>query len=257
MLRPLVQILLNHEIAHSEFSELAKRAYVYVAYKNFSIPKRKQTFSRVSVITGLSRKEVVRLIQLKENEPTITKGPLNRAIRVISGWFRDPDFLDADLQPKELPLRDSPISFEQLVARYSGGITARAILDELIRVGSVVKLDKNTVKLTHRGYIPDKSESEKIGVLSTHAVDFLTTGAHNLTNDQSEARFQRQVTYGDLPQSAIDEFQKYSHDRCLDLLREFDQWLAEKKKSVNAEIDEPTGRVGVGMYFFNNDKEGE
>lgn len=73
---------------------------------------------------------------------------LNRAVRVITGWVRDPDFLDEDLQPKELPLRNGTTSFEHLVARYSGGITVRAILDELIRVGAVIKLEKSKVKLS-------------------------------------------------------------------------------------------------------------
>jgi hypothetical protein len=257
MLHPLVRILLTHEVAHSEFAEMAKRAYVDVAYKYFSIPKRKQTFSRVSVLTGLSRKEVVRLTNLEKDEPPVTKGPLNRAGRVISGWLRDPDFLDQKNEPKVLTLRGEVSSFEELVTRYSGDITARAILDELIRVGAVEKLDKNKVKLKHHGYIPDESLSEKLDVLSAHTYDLLTTGLHNLTHDQDHRRFQRQVTYHDMPQSVIDEFQEYSHDKCLALLLEFDRWLAEKKKTVSAEPDEQTGRVGVGMYYFNNDKEGE
>jgi hypothetical protein len=124
-------------------------------------------------------------------------------------------------------------------------------------VGAVEKLDKNKVKLKHHGYIPDESLSEKLDVLSTHAYDLLTTGLHNLTHDKEQRRFQRQVTYHDMPQSVIDEFQEYSHDKCLALLMEFDRWLAEKKKTVSAEPDEKTERVGVGVYYFNNDKEGE
>ena len=257
MLHPLVRILLTHEVAHSEFAEMAKRAYVDVAYKYFSIPNRKQTFSRVSVLTGLSRKEVVRLTNLEIDEPPTTKGPLNRAVRVISGWLRDPDFLDQNKEPKVLTLRGEVSSFEELVSRYSGDITARAILDELIRVGAVEKIEKNKVKLRHHGYIPDESLSEKLDVLSTHAYDLLTTGLHNLTHDKDHRRFQRQVTYLDMPQSVIDEFQEYSHDKCLALLLDFDSWLAEKKKTVKTESDESKGRVGVGIYYFNNDKEGE
>jgi hypothetical protein len=204
----------------------------------------------------LSRKEVVRLTNLQSDEPLETKGPLNRASRVISGWLRDPDFLSEDNEPKVLTLRGGVSSFEELVARYSGDITARAILDELIRVGAVEKLDKQNVRLKHHGYIPDKSLSEKIDVLSTHAYDLLTTGVHNLTHDKGQLRFQRQVTYHDIPQSIIDEFQKYSHDKSLALLLEFDRWLAEKKKTANTASDEPKGRVGVGIYYFNNDEEG-
>ena len=253
MLQPMARLLLRYEVSHSEFAELARRAYVDVAYKYFSIPNRKQTYSRVAVLTGLSRKEVVRLSQVDDERPVLEKGPLNRANRVISGWLRDKDFLDDNNEPKDLVLRGEGATFEELVARYSGDITARAILDELTRVGAVTKLDKETVRLTHHGFIPGKSEPAKIDVLSTHTSDLLSTAVHNLTHDEKDARFQRQVTYSDIPESVIEEFKQYSHDKSLDLLRDFDRWLAEKKRTVKPEPEENTGRVGVGIYYFKNE----
>ena len=52
MLQPLARMLLRYEVSHSEFAEMARRAYVDVAYKYFSIPNRKQTYSRVAVLTA-------------------------------------------------------------------------------------------------------------------------------------------------------------------------------------------------------------
>ena len=59
-----------------------------------------------------------------------------------------------------------------------------------------------------------------------------------------------------IPKQAIEEFKQYSHDRSLELLLEFDQWLAEKKQSIKPRINEPTERVGVGIYYFNHKEEG-
>ena len=61
VLKPLVRVVLRHDMSHAEFAELVRSAYVDVAYRHFGIPGRKTTFSRVAVVTGLSRKEVVRL----------------------------------------------------------------------------------------------------------------------------------------------------------------------------------------------------
>ena len=61
------------------------------------------------------------------------------------------------------------------------------------------------------------------------------------------------MTYTDMPQSVIEEFQKYSHDKSLDLLLDFDRWLADKKKTVQPEEGEEVSRVGVGIYYFKND----
>ena len=253
ILRPFVRVLLRYEVSHSEFVEMAKKSYVEVANKYFAIPGRKKTYSRVAVITGLSRKEVVRLTQLDEDQAPTTKGPLNRAMRVINGWLTDEDFLVPDTkEPRDLPLRGEKNDFEELVARYSGDITARAILDELVRVHAVEKLDDQTVRLTAHGYIPQTDDVEILNILSSSVEDLFDTCVHNLTHDEYEARFQRRVTYHDLPVSAIEEFKKFSHDKSVELLMEFDRWLAAKKKSAEYKPGEKTGRVGTGIYYYQN-----
>jgi len=257
ILQPIVRILLRYEISHSEFNELAKRSYIDVANKYFSIPKRKKTYSRVAVLTGLSRKEVVRLSQIEEDELPATKGPLNRATRVISGWLRDPDFLDADDKPLDLPLRDAAVSFDELVLRYSGDISARAILDELRRVGAVTQLDNQLVRLNQYGYVPQDSELEKVDVSAMCVTDLLNTVVCNIQSENYQTKFQRQVTYHNMPESVIKEFQQYSHEKSLALLIDFDHWLADKKTTVKPKEGETVGRVGVGIYFFQNNKDGE
>ncbi|MFV1982912.1 MAG: DUF6502 family protein [Thiohalomonadales bacterium] len=251
MLNPIVRMLLHYEVSHSEFVELAKLAYVNVAFEFFSIEKRKKTNSRVSVITGLSRKEVVRLSSIEIGDEPVTKGPVNRARRVIGGWLSDTDFLDENDEPKILPLRGEVISFDELATRYSGGITARAILDELIRVSAVEKIDKEHVKLTHYGYLPNDDDVQMISVLSNHVGDHLNTTIFNLL-EKAPPRFERQVTYSDLPLSIVNEFQKLSQEKSSALLIELNKWLGEKKKNRSPETEEPLYEVGVGIYFVKN-----
>ncbi|MFV2055209.1 MAG: DUF6502 family protein, partial [Thiohalomonadales bacterium] len=184
------------------------------------------------------------------------KGPLNRANRVIGGWLADGDFTDEDNNPRQLSLRDEEFSFETLVDRYSGGTTYRAILDELVRVGTVSLLDKKIVKLMRHGYIPSKNTAEMTDVVSTHVADLLSTVVHNL-NQPNETRFQRQVTYANVPISVAKEFQQLSHDKSLALILELNQWLASRCKGTEPKQDEQTSRVGVGIYYFNNEKDEE
>lgn len=252
MLNPLIKLLLRYDVSHSEFSELAKRSYVDVAYKYFIVPNRKKTINRVSVITGLSRKEVVRLAKLDHDAPPVTKGPLNRAVRVISGWLRDPDFLDNDAYPKVLPLRGDGITFQELVQRYSGDVTARAILDELIRTGAAERVQDFSVKLKHHGYIPQDNSEEKLEVTSTHVADLLNTCEHNISVGEGadNRRFQRQVTYAEVPENVIREFQQLSHDKAMKLLLELNHWLAQNKDRTTTDNHEIKGRVGMGIYYL-------
>ncbi len=255
MLDPLIKMLIRYEITHREFADLAKRAYVKAAYRHFPIPNRKKTYSRVAVLTGLSRKEVVRIVNLEAAEVPVSSGPLNRAARVISGWLRDPDFLDERGEPRELPLRDAPLSFEALAARYSGDITGRAILDELLRVGAVSRPAKDRVKLVHHAYVPESGAPEKVEIVSTCVADLLETAVHNVEDDGGDPRFQRQVAYRHIPARYAEEFRAFSHARADALIREVDAWLAAKKALAGDEEGVQTRRVGLGVYYIENEED--
>ena len=254
ILKPIARMLLRYDISHSEFAELAKYAYVDAAFKHFALPNRKQTVSRVSVLTGLSRKEIVRISAIEPEQELETKRPLNRATQVIGGWLKDPVFMDSTKNPKEIPLKNAEDSFEALVNKYSGGITPRAILVELIRVGAVEKIGKQSVRLVNSGYVPKDSAPEMLDLVSTHTADLLSTGIHNITHERHEARFQRQVVYTQIPDRVAKEFQQISHDKALALLIELNQWLADKKASELPAPQEPVTRIGMGVYFFKNKK---
>ena len=144
-----------------------------------------------------------------------------------------------------------------LVNRYSGGITARAILDEMIRTGAVEKVDKEQVRLIHHGFVPHGDDAEKINIFLTHASDLLDTGIHNLTQTEQAPRFQRQVTYVEMPESVVKEFEKLSHEMSAELLVKLNQWLSEESKKIDSESEETKYRIGLGIYYFKNENQGD
>ena len=105
ILRPLVRILLRNSIPYRTFADLARWVYVDVALSEFGIEGRKQTDSRVSIITGLSRKEVGRLKNSVRDSDEEALYRYNRAARVIAGWVKDGRFLDTNGAPQPLSTR--------------------------------------------------------------------------------------------------------------------------------------------------------
>ena len=63
LLKPLFRLLLRYGIPYQAFAELAKQSYVAVAEEDFTLQGRKQTQSRIALLTGLTRKEVNRIKQ--------------------------------------------------------------------------------------------------------------------------------------------------------------------------------------------------
>jgi hypothetical protein len=227
------------------FEEVARRVYVDVAEKDFGIKGKKQTTSRIGVLTGLNRKEVARLLKAPISEDEPRPLPRNRAERVLTGWLRDDDFLDSKGDPLSLPFNGSS-SFSKLAKRYSGDMPPRAIADELIRVGVVEESPDGQLRMVSRGYVPDAKSEELIAYLGEQGADWLEVFDHNMTHDRSEARFQRQVIYSHIPVTEVDAFRKLSARWGQRVLEELDRWLAERK-SVSPE-DEPTVRLGLGIY---------
>ena len=134
LLRPLVRLLLRHGIPYGAFADLAKWVYVDVAEKEFNLPGRKPSVSHASVITGLTRKEVSRVKKIEAPDDAAAESQYNRAARVIGGWLSDRRFVDAQGEPRVLPLEEGEHSVLELVRAYSGDMPVRAVLDELKRV---------------------------------------------------------------------------------------------------------------------------
>ncbi|MBA3030410.1 MAG: hypothetical protein FP816_16585 [Desulfobacteraceae bacterium] len=251
ILRPLVRILLRNGMSFVTFSNIAKRVYVDMAEEEFGLEGRKQSGSRISVLTGLSRKEVKRVMETTHPSDTDSGERYNRAARVIAAWRREKDFHDENGIPMALPLNGKDPSFSGLVRKFSGDLPFRAVLDELIASGNAEKTDDNRVKLISRFYIPRNEDNVKLHILGTDAAHLISTIDHNLQSVDSERFFQRKVSYDNLPQEVLPVFQEMVAESAQKLLEDLDGWLSRKDRDNHPEI-KGTGRYrsGLGIYYF-------
>jgi len=257
LLRPLVRILLRNSVTFGTFSDLAKSIYVDVASEEFGVAGRKQTVSRVSILTGLNRKEVRRVKALEQPYDQGAGERYNRAARVISGWVRDPRFHDSNSNPLDLPLEaeggKAQASFSELVKVFSGDVPVRAILDELIRVDCVERLENGDICLKTRGYLPKTEAGEKLAILGTDVGDLIATIDHNLRSEEDRF-FQRKVAYDNLPAEVLYQLREMSAEKTQALLEEMDRWLSMHDRDTNSTVEgRGRKRAGIGIYYFEED----
>jgi hypothetical protein len=254
LLRPLVRILLAHGVGFDSFMEMTKRAYVNVGMREFAITGKRESIARVSALTGLTRRDVQRVLQERAALEVDTGERFERAARVIAGWVRDPDFADAGDQPRPLALEDTPTGFGALVRRYSSDMPMRAVYDELLRVGAVTLLPDGQLRLLERAYVPRASAADKLGILGTDVADLIRTIDHNFERGISEPRFQRKVVYDNLPSEAAARFRAMSAVNAQQLLERLDEWLAAHDRDITPGVA-GNGRVraGIGIYYFQED----
>jgi len=258
VLRPLVRLLLRHGVPFGTFADLAKRIYVEVALEEFGIPGRKRTHSRASVLTGLSRKEVLRVTRLERHDDAETGDRYHRAARVIGGWVRNERFGDGTGNPAALPMEGVGPTFPELVKTHSGDVPARAVLDELLRVGAVERIADDKVRLLARGYIPVAADEETLEILGSDASFLIGTIDHNLQAAPGKTFFQRKAMYDNLPAEAVEELRNDLAARAERFLGQADRKLAERDRDVNPKsTGKGRRRAGIGIFWFEDEGKGE
>jgi hypothetical protein len=255
LLRPLVRLLLRHGVSYGVFEEIAKKVFVDVALSDFAVPGRKPSQSRASILTGLTRKDVKRLVDLSLPDAANNNAQYNRAVRVLSAWSRDAEMRTQEGAPTPLPM-EGERGFAELVRRYSGDMPVRAVLDELLRLGAVQLGEDGRVELLQRAYVPRQSEIGKIGILGNDTSELAQTILHNIEHGHADPRYQRKVMHVGIPVDVLPEFRRLSAAQSQALLEAFDGWLqAHDVKHRPATVQAkptPTARVGVGIYYFED-----
>jgi Family of unknown function (DUF6502) len=254
LLTPLIRILIRSGVSFNVFSEIAKRLYVNISQQEFSIPGKPQTNTRIATLTGLSRKEVLRIVSEGPRYEADLTDQHNRATRVISGWVRESEFHDKRGMPAALPFDGTGNSFSSLVKRFSGDIPARTILDELLHSGAVRYLKDQRIQLVANAYIPASDSMEKIKMLGTDVSDLISTIDHNLTSEGSASRFQRKVSYNNIPTEHIDAIRSSIVHTAQTALEKMNRDMAKHDRDSNPQI-RGTGRkrAGIGIFYFEND----
>ncbi len=256
ILCPLTRLLLRNGISYAEFAEYAKRAYVKTALTDFSIQGRKPTVSRAAVVTGLTRKEVKRLMDAQDDDSGDVQHAYNRAARVVTGWVRDRAFQDRDGHPAELSLDGTGDGdFPALVRAYSGDMPARAVLDELVRVEVAEETADGKVRLLKRAYVPAGDDAQKLHIFGTNVADLVTTIDHNLTGSDERPLFQRTVSYDNVPPEVLETWRKQAAEQSQRLLEDLDRLLAAYDRDTAGGSPDAGRRfrTGVGVFYFEED----
>lgn len=255
ILRPLVRVLLRNGVTCSAVTEVIRRSFVGVAHEEFGLEGKAPTQARISVLTGLHRKEVSRLLKEHVSDVPLPEERRNRAASVLGAWLRDPDFHDANGQPRPLELSGEG-SFADLCRRHSGDMKPGSIADELLAAGALVKED-GRLRMTSRGYVPAKDPVEILRILGTDTAELIETIDHNLRSAPEGRRYQSKVMYDNLPADCAEEFLRYSGVRAQALLEDLDRWLSERDGGEQTSNRKDRIQLGLGAFQILKERSSE
>jgi len=258
LLRPLVRLLLESQITYPVLGELLKKLLIEVAENDLSISDKRQTDSRISLLTGIHRKDVKRLRREREQVEESTPATIPLGALLVSRWTGDPRFLTSEGAPRPLPRmpgEDGGPSFEELVTAVNQDIPARSVLDEWIRQGVAESDRDGVVRLRVESFVPEEGLEAKIHFYGRNLRDHAATGAHNLLGEGSPF-FDRSVFYDRLSLESVEELDQAAREAASSMLRDLNRraFALQKQDEQN---EDATHRMTVGAYFYAVDERDE
>ncbi len=208
VLRPLARLLLAHSIPFQQAAGVLKQVYVDVALEEFARSGSRPSTSRLSVFTGIHRKEIKRLCDNPMGEDEVPRA-VSLCTQLVARWTTDAPFADSRGRPLPLSrnvaeLGVASFSFDDLVMSVSTDVHPRAVLDEWLRLG-IVRIDRHKrIHLVTAAFVPRKGFEEKLFYFDRNLHDHLDVAVRNLAADEPPL-LERSVHYSELSQAAVEE----------------------------------------------------
>ena len=256
MLRTVVRHLIGQGITYPALTQMVKEIYLDVAEAEFALPFKRQTDSRLALVTGLNRKEISRLRRLRKTPRASVALEENLVTHVIGRWMAGPPYAAADGTPRRLTYdsdRRNVASFARLVRELSVDIPVRSVLDELLRVGVVALLPDGTVELRREAHIPSADVAAKLTLLGTDPAEVFGTIMHNVEHPDAP-RLQRKVVYDNIGADALAEIRAAALRTGERFIRNANALLAahDRDRNPRAAGGRRT-RVVLGTYYFEEE----
>ena len=255
VLLPMARLMIDHGLQLPSVVELLKKALVKEAVGAYGLADKGSSDTRIALLTGVHRKDVKRLREAPVSARTASPMvPL--AASVVARWISEPRFLNADQSPRALartPSRGNAgePDFTTLVAEVSSDVGARAVLDELVRLGVVALRDDGYVVLKSSAFVPHEGLGESFHFLAASVSDHLSAAVHNLAPDRQAPLMLDQCAFSQhLSIEQAGQLQQQARRLWAGVLQQFLQ-TATVAEQRSKGVKGPKHRVRFGVYFHD------
>jgi Family of unknown function (DUF6502) len=258
LLQPLVKLMLSHGITYPYLSDLLKGLFVEVAERDFRLGDKPPTDSRVSLVSGVHRKDVSRLRALLGQAEGLAPSVVPRGAQLVAHWMGHPRYLLEDGQPRPLARLVSEggdLSFEALVASVNSDIRSRVVLDEWLSLGVVHLDEQGRVCLNTAAFVPARGSDEKAFYLGHNLHDHAAAAVHNLLGGQPPF-MERSVHYSGLSAASVERLARLAQENGMKTLLALNQAAmaaeqADRQAAQAAGSQAAPHRFTLGVYFFS------
>ena len=254
LLRPLVRLLIRNGLTYPVIADLLRDLYLDVAVRDILTDDRSRTDSRISLMTGVHRKEIRRQ-RAAVARPDPTPEVVTLSSQMIARWLGAAPWAGAGGMPRPLPRSAPPgeASFDGLVEAVTKDLRARAVLDEWLSQ-DLVKLDaQDRVVLNVDAFVPRPGRDEQMFYFGRNLADHVAAASANVSAVGKAPFLDRSVHYDALPVAAAEQLEAMGREAAVRMLLDINR----RAMAIAEALDPPTGptrRVNLGVYLYSEDE---
>jgi hypothetical protein len=258
LLRPLIALMMRSGLTFPVLVDTLRHLYVEIAVNDMLTDPQARTDSRISLLTGVHRKEIRRLRQLPA-ETRDAPDIVTLASQVVARWVGSARFVDAQGRPQPLPRISNQEpgahpSFDELVSSVTTDIRPRAVLDDLLGHGVIFVDAEDRIQLNAEAFIPRPGGEAQLFYFARNLHDHVAAAVSNISASGPPPFLDRSVHYDRLTPSQVQTLRDYARTAAMRLLLDVNRRAQELTAAAPASEPEQPQRINFGVYLFDEDE---
>lgn len=245
--KPLARFCLRNAVGIQQAIEILKKAFIECATETIQASGDSANVSRLSIATGLHRRDVQRLIQ----DDTPVRQTTHALSRIIAAWENHPKFTVKNGKSRVLSVEGNDSEFHQLVRFITSDLHPGTVLSQLEHMG-VVERTSQGAKLKHGAESIRHDPQRAYRVMAQDMEDLPRAVEDNVFTERNTPHLHARTEYDNVLQEAIPEIEhwllkegSHFHQRARAFISKYDCDLHPHKKG-------PAGaRIAVGTFSIS------
>jgi hypothetical protein len=258
LMRPLVRLMMSSGLTFPILADMLRSLFVEVAVNDILTDPKARTDSRISLLTGVHRKEIRRLRELPAALASGVPDVVTLASQVIARWVGTPSFIDKAGRPRSLvrirqDAADGEASFEALVEAVTSDVRPRAVLDDLLGHGVVLMDSNDRVQLNTAAFIPRPGGEEQLFYFARNLHDHVAAAVANISVSGAPRFLDRSVHYDRLTPRQAKELEDYARTAAMQVLLDVNRRALEMTENTPDSVVLTARRINLGIYVFDDE----
>ena len=213
--------------------ESAKAVFIDIAKDEMNRQGEKVNMSRLSVMTGLHKRDVMRLQEDTEKGVKKTGG---LASRVIGQWQHDKRFQTKNAKPRVLSIEGEENEFKELVESVSIDLKPGTVLFELERIAAVEKTARG-LKLKTRAYVPVGDVVEGFHMLAHDTDSLMSAVEENVFSAPEIPNLHVRTEYDKVDPEAVPLIREWFYNEGSEFHRKAREFVSQFDLDINPKKD--------------------